>query len=637
MITGFSAHPGKFPYGLDARTRSTLSSHRSPSPPALRFQGEGTALFEPEPPALRGRRGDVGAATGGAVASRASAGGAHELRPPGRLTRVAISARPTSEGVRWCPPSLGCPGAPFEGAGFSTNSVTRTARASSRGSSSLFPDNELAALFRPLETEMAARTTGSSPCHTCASATSTFLEMLSNDLVRICEGLTPAAPPEKRPPPRAAATAAVGDIAAGVIAGDSGGFPFGFSVERPFVWLVRLSASTPSGGAVAVSSSMQSCASDRLLNELPFRVSPRTLSRRDASPPAKAFKPGCSGPLFEENVDDVKLDVLISAASCPPDPIAPARKSCVDHRGVDMSCSGSESLDSREWRGVLPVRRLTGLPSRLHSSPGAAITSRHSRYGAFSRELRSTASLAGMRTTRACVSPMGNITPAPGAWPSMSASETLSMPSFRRAWRPSGGNTLLSFVDSPHRSSASFRVDANVSTRCEDCIFGSASSFRASKVVPSSRPETLARLNPAASARVGDPGSSEKASAASAEAALTRAIPESRADARPATSSIRSGWSSMGDISANGGRHSPASAACLHASRSAMMGPGFLESPAAAASSQQVCVPSRMLRAHARTMARSRLLCGRMICRVMIWFKYRSTRSSESESSRLHR
>ena len=231
---------------------------------------------------------------------------------------------------------------------------------------------------------------------------------------------------------------------------------------------------------------------------------------------------------------------------------------------------------------------------------------------------------------------MGNITPAPGAWPSMSASETLSMPARSCLWRPSGGNTALSFVDSPHRSSASFRVDANVSTRCEDVVSGSVSSS-VSGVRLSSRPEKLTWATPAASTRDGDSGSSEKASAASAEAALTRAIPESRADARPATSSMRSGWSSMGDIAANGGRHSPASAACSHASRSAMMGPGFLESPAAAASSQQVCVPSRMLRAHARTMARSRLLFGRKICRVMIWFKYRSTRSSESDSSRLHR
>jgi hypothetical protein len=62
--------------------------------------------------------------------------------------------------------------------------------------------------------------------------------MLSNDFVRKCEGLTPAAPPEKMPAPRAAATAAVGDAVAVVDAGDSGGFQFGFSVE--LVWLVRL-------------------------------------------------------------------------------------------------------------------------------------------------------------------------------------------------------------------------------------------------------------------------------------------------------------------------------------------------------------------------------------------------------------
>jgi hypothetical protein len=36
MITGLSAHPGRFPYGDEVRTRSTLSSHFSPSPPALR-------------------------------------------------------------------------------------------------------------------------------------------------------------------------------------------------------------------------------------------------------------------------------------------------------------------------------------------------------------------------------------------------------------------------------------------------------------------------------------------------------------------------------------------------------------------------------------------------------------------------
>ena len=116
----------------------------------------------------------------------------------------------------------------------------------------VFPDNELAALFRQLASAMDARTMGSSPRHTCASATSTFLEMLSNDFVRKCEGLTPAAPPEKMPAPRAAATAAVGDAVAVVDAGDSGGFQFGFSVE--LVWLVRLGASAPSCGAVAASS-----------------------------------------------------------------------------------------------------------------------------------------------------------------------------------------------------------------------------------------------------------------------------------------------------------------------------------------------------------------------------------------------
>mmetsp|Transcript_6745 Transcript_6745/g.25457 ORF Transcript_6745/g.25457 Transcript_6745/m.25457 type:complete len:206 (+) Transcript_6745:481-1098(+) len=86
MITGFNAHPGRFPYGEAARTRSTLSSHFSPKPPALRFQGEGTwdaatAAREDAPPALRGRNGDPGA--GAEVASLASAAGAHvALAPP---------------------------------------------------------------------------------------------------------------------------------------------------------------------------------------------------------------------------------------------------------------------------------------------------------------------------------------------------------------------------------------------------------------------------------------------------------------------------------------------------------------------------------------------------------------------------
>ena len=136
----------------------------------------------------------------------------------------------------------------------------------------------------------------------------------------------------------------------------------------------------------------------------------------------------------------------------------------------------------------------------------------------------------------------------------MSASETLSMPARSCPWRLSGGNTALSFVDSPHRSSASFRVDANVSTRCEDVVSGSVSSS-VSGVRLSSRPETLT-ATPAASARRRLRLLGEGVGGV-AEAALTRAIPESRADARPATSSMRSGWSSMGDIAANGGRHSP--------------------------------------------------------------------------------
>jgi hypothetical protein len=189
MITGFNAHPGRFPYGEAARTRSTLSSHFSPKPPALRFQGEGTwdaatAAREVAPPALRGRNGDPGA--GAEVASLASAAGAHVALapPPASLIEDAISASPTSDGHRWCPPSppdrglLGRDGA----AGFSTNKVTRAFGGSSQ--SSLLLDNELAALFRPPFTAIVTRTNGSSPRQTCANARSTVFEIDSNDFVR---------------------------------------------------------------------------------------------------------------------------------------------------------------------------------------------------------------------------------------------------------------------------------------------------------------------------------------------------------------------------------------------------------------------------------------------------------------------
>ena len=268
-----------------------------------------------------------------------------------------------------------------------------------------------------------------------------------------------------------------------------------------------------------------------------------------------------------------------------------------------MSCSGNESLDSLECRGVLPLRLDLGLPSPLPKSPGAAITSRHSKYGAFSLEFNSTASHAGMRTTLECISPMGNITPAPGAWPSTSASETRSMPA--RSWpcRPSGGNTVDSFVLSPQRSSANCNVEPNVSTLCEDVTAGSLSLSSA----PS--PDTLSSRSAAAG---------ETASSASADAARERAIPESRAEALPARSSMCNGVSNIGDIYVNGGCHSPESAACSHASRSAMIGSGFLESPAAAASSQHVCVPSRMLLLQNPKIVRSKLSVGRRICNVMI-------------------
>ena len=147
MITGLSDHPGTSPYGLEVLTRSTLSSHFSPNPPALRFHGEGTwgdgdgdccaaprggVLAEPTP-ADAGRRGDPGgnAGVGCAVTSRASAGAAQHVW---RLMVAAISVNPTSDGVRWwggdlmplTPPALPTPPFAGGGGGFSTKSVTRT-------------------------------------------------------------------------------------------------------------------------------------------------------------------------------------------------------------------------------------------------------------------------------------------------------------------------------------------------------------------------------------------------------------------------------------------------------------------------------------------------------------------------------
>mmetsp|Transcript_6745 Transcript_6745/g.25456 ORF Transcript_6745/g.25456 Transcript_6745/m.25456 type:complete len:208 (+) Transcript_6745:1824-2447(+) len=207
-----------------------------------------------------------------------------------------------------------------------------------------------------------------------------------------------------------------------------------------------------------------------------------------------------------------------------------------------MSCKGRESLDSLLCLGVLPLRLDWGLPYSPFS-PGATITSRHSKYGAFSREFNKTASPAGIRTTRACVSPMGNITPAPGAWPCTRASETRSIPALSWPCRPSGGNTVLSFVDSPQRSLASFRVDANVSTLCEDVVSVSGVSPRSPF---SASPDTRSPRN---RPEDGEVGSSPVVSAASADAARDRAIPESRAEALPAMSSMTRGVSSIGDMS----------------------------------------------------------------------------------------
>mmetsp|Transcript_21500 Transcript_21500/g.53187 ORF Transcript_21500/g.53187 Transcript_21500/m.53187 type:complete len:344 (-) Transcript_21500:74-1105(-) len=139
MITGLSDQPGTSPYGLEVLTRSTLSSHFSPRPPALRFHGDGTCaggcccaaprggVVAVPTPAEAGRRGEPGGnvRVGCAVTSRASAGVAQVWR----LMVAAISVSPTSEGVRWWGGDLIplIPARPFFAAGgFSTKSVTRT-------------------------------------------------------------------------------------------------------------------------------------------------------------------------------------------------------------------------------------------------------------------------------------------------------------------------------------------------------------------------------------------------------------------------------------------------------------------------------------------------------------------------------
>ena len=161
-MTGLSDHPGRSPYGLDALTRSTLSTQFSPRPPALRFHGDGTRdcgaapgilLAEPRTKRRRSRRGR------GEVASRASAGDAQLVW---RFIMEAISVRPTSDGVLWCG---GDRTRLF--AGFSTKSVTRTGRSLPGLSSGLPPSSRIVPmpnqLVRPRRFPRSRRSRWSAP------------------------------------------------------------------------------------------------------------------------------------------------------------------------------------------------------------------------------------------------------------------------------------------------------------------------------------------------------------------------------------------------------------------------------------------------------------------------------------------
>lgn len=124
-------------------------------------------------------------------------------------------------------------------------------------------------------------------------------------------------------------------------------------------------------------------------------------------------------------------------------------------------------------------------PSSLApSAPSGETTSRHRRYGAFSREFRSTASSAGMRTTLESTPPMGKITPAPGVWPSTNPSLTCLIPSRRPCCLPSTG-AFASRSERPHRSSAIRSVAVRVSLRCAAISSASSSAaFSVSASVP---------------------------------------------------------------------------------------------------------------------------------------------------------
>ena len=87
--------------------------------------------------------------------------------------------------------------------------------------------------------------------------------------------------------------------------------------------------------------------------------------------------------------------------------------------------------------------------------------------------MSNTASSAGSRTTRATSFPIGNITPVPFGCPSTSPSLTRLMPARRDPWRPSCG-CRDSCTERPHRSSASLRVEMNVSLRCSSCSLASS-------------------------------------------------------------------------------------------------------------------------------------------------------------------
>mmetsp|Transcript_4091 Transcript_4091/g.16755 ORF Transcript_4091/g.16755 Transcript_4091/m.16755 type:complete len:293 (-) Transcript_4091:410-1288(-) len=279
---------------------------------------------------------------------------------------------------------------------------------------------------------------------------------------------------------------------------------------------------------------------------------------------------------------------------------------------------------------------------------------------------------------------MGNITPVPFGCPSTSPSLTLLMPARSAPWRPSCG-CRDSCADKPHRSSASLRVDMNVSLRCSSCSLASsadaitprscasASSRRRlsssspsppfAKIlivsralpsvssapppapgVPNHPPSWLLFPSPLAKSRarlLGDPGGvsspSLEYSALPNDEASSCAVKDLLAlcGLIGRSSRVRA-LSSMGDRHLNGGSHFPASAACSHWPLSSSMGLGSSESPAAAFSSQHVLVASRSERPQRSTIICLSASLGLMIWSMIIWLRYLLTPESGSASMRLH-